>query len=34
MKGLLKTKGIELMNDAVIKELTQKVDAIRNKIIS
>lgn len=27
-------QGIELMNDAVMKELTQKVDAIRNKVTS
>jgi len=27
-------QGIELMNDSVVKELTEKVDAIRNKIIS
>ncbi len=27
-------KGIELMNDAVVAELSSKVDAIRSKIIS
>jgi len=27
-------KGIELMNDAVVKELSDKVNAIRNKIVS
>ncbi|HEU4859273.1 MAG TPA: hypothetical protein VFT15_05520 [Chitinophagaceae bacterium] len=27
-------QGIELMNDSVVKELTEKVDAIRNKILS
>lgn len=28
-----KNQGLELMNDAVMKELTQKVDVIRNKIV-
>jgi hypothetical protein len=27
-------QGVELMNDAVVKELTEKVNAIRNKIVS
>ena len=31
---IAKNQGIELMNDAVMKELTQKVDAIRNKVTS
>lgn len=31
---IAKNQGTELMNDAVMKELTQKVDAIRNKVTS
>ena len=31
---IAKNQGIELMNDAIMKELTQKVDAIRNKVTS
>jgi len=31
---IAKNQGVELMNDAVMKELTQKVDAIRNKVTS
>jgi hypothetical protein len=31
---IAKNQGIELMNDAVMKELTLKVDAIRNKVTS
>jgi hypothetical protein len=31
---IAQNKGIELMNDAVMKELAQKVDAIRNKVTS
>jgi hypothetical protein len=31
---IAKNQGIELMNDAVMKELNQKVDAIRNKVTS
>jgi hypothetical protein len=27
-------QGVELMNDAVVKELSEKVNAIRNKIVS
>ena len=31
---IAKNQAVELMNDAVMKELTQKVDAIRNKVTS
>jgi hypothetical protein len=27
-------KGVELMNDAVVKELSTKINAIRNKVVS